>query len=102
MSNQDFTTLIELLMVEEENVNLLPIKEITKDIRLFWDGVKGALLCTFNDKFSLGQFEDNDLPVLRRMLTWANYLGIKTYLPEIIHQAIVSVYAGNRKAVRIH
>ncbi len=39
MSDQDFTTLIELLMVEEESVNLPPIKEITKDIRLFWDGV---------------------------------------------------------------
>ncbi len=66
------------------------------------DGIKGDLLCTFSDQFSLKQFEGNDLPVLRRMLTWANYLGIKTYLPEIIHQAIVSVYAGNRKAVRIH
>jgi Fe-S-cluster containining protein len=65
------------------------------------DGEKG-ILCDFSGMFSLKQFEENDLPVFRRMLAWANYLSIPTYLPDVIHQAIVAVDNEYRQPIRIH
>lgn len=41
------------------------------------------ILCEFAP-FSEEQFLGNDIPVLRRMLRWSNYLEIDTHLPYII------------------
>ena len=47
------------------------------------DGVKDVL-CTIDEGFDEPQFTTNDIPVLKQMLKWAQYLGIDTHLAEVI------------------
>jgi hypothetical protein len=47
------------------------------------DGERGDLLCDFSD-FSEEQLLENDIPVLKQLMRWASYLGIHTYIPDIL------------------
>lgn len=66
-----------------------------------FDGVKGQVLCTFDD-FALDQLKNNDIPALQRMLEWAEYLDIPTYLPEILDSLERSILTGRFLGRLIH
>jgi Fe-S-cluster containining protein len=63
------------------------------------DGVTKPL-CDFSP-FDREQFDNNDIPVLRQMLRWANYLGIPTHLDTIIHALQVCVDTGQLRGFEI-
>jgi len=53
----------------------------------------GPILCELG-AFSPNQFLDNDVPVLRRLLSWCNHFGIETHLPRIIDLLMESFESG--------
>ena len=63
------------------------------------DGVK-KVLCDFG-QFDREQFENNDLPILRQINAWADYLGISTHLPRIIGMLSLYVEEGDRHTFMI-
>jgi len=64
------------------------------------DGQRGVI-CDFEQEFSPRQFEENDLPVLKRALHWANHLGIETHLPRILDWVLKQVEDRTFQELRI-
>lgn len=58
------------------------------------DGTRGDVLCTFDD-FDEAQLLSNDIPVLQQLQRWASYMGIATYLPDVL-DTIDALYAARR------
>lgn len=61
----------------------------------------GKVLCTMDDSFSEQQFWQNDLYCLDSMNNWAEYFGIPTHLPEIIHYLKEQVNLGSKGLFKI-
>lgn len=69
-------------------------------LRKVVDGEPG-ILCDIST-FSEEQFWENDIPVFYRILAWATYFQIETWLPEVIAQLKHAVQIGDFNRVTIY